>query len=313
MLQKPANICRSVLLASAVLTASACFGQQTHHSAASGSKVYVVYAALTDDASIGRFIQLNVPSFESMIETQIRPGRIGSFIKLTGADCTAEKLVTTIEALQVGANDTLFVFYEGHGAYNGNAPTTDPTQGHFLALPDRILLRSELLECMRTKNPRLQVLLSDCCNVESFLIVPEKAVFEQLTLDVRGWTGLEDLLLSYRGEVDGTASSRGEFSWFSSDVGGWFTTSFLAKTYAVSGQHSLQWKPTWEELAQETEEFFQLQKQRYAGQDPDLDRQAHMRPLAYRLDVVREEVIDAPIDTRKVNVIIQKIVEPQSN
>jgi hypothetical protein len=204
----------------------------------------------------------------------------------------------------------LFVYYEGHGAYDPNAPANDKTMGHFLALSDRRLPRGELVARMEGKNPRLSVLLTDCCNVSATMRVRRRFVPELRTFEVIGWTGLEDLLFSYRGVVDGTASSRDEYSWFSNDVGGWFTTSFIDKCGSIVSQRSVDWKTTWDQLTQETEAFFQAQKAKFKGQDPELDNQAHMLPHDFRLDVVRQEAADRPTETKEFMVPVGKFIDP---
>ena len=56
----------------------------------SGSKLYVIHAADTDDPKIGQFIKINVPQFEELVRGQIRPDRLVSFNTLTSDNCSAE-------------------------------------------------------------------------------------------------------------------------------------------------------------------------------------------------------------------------------
>jgi hypothetical protein len=203
----------------------------------------------------------------------------------------------------------VFVYYEGHGAYHPNAPQSDPSKGHYFALPDNELDRADLTAQIMKKRPRFVLLLSDCCNAEGSIKVRRRAVFETKTKSVTGWTGLEELLLSYRGIVDATASSRGELSWFSDDVGGWFTTSWFTKIYSLTEQKQRDWNKVWPELAQETEAFFQVQKTKFAAEDPVLAGQAHMRPMAFNIKVLREDPGDIPTNTREIMIPVQHLID----
>jgi hypothetical protein len=288
------------------MTASSGLGQLVLESAGD-SKVHVIYTALTDDNEIGQLIRINVPKFEELIRFQIREERLGSFTMLLGADCTAENLLATVDSLNLRSIDVVFVYYEGHGAYDPNAPESDPDKGHYLALPDRQLPRGELIARMQRKNPRLAVLLTDCCNVEGVVEIPQRAVYETKIVTVTGFTAMEDLLLSYRGLVDGTASSEGEYSWFSNDVGGWYTSEFIGNVYALTDQR-IPWEEFWERMRDVTEAFFQEHKVKWGHKSAKLAAQDHMRPLAFRLEVVRDAPTDEPLNTRELQYPVQALV-----
>lgn len=93
---------------------------------------------------------------------------------LTGEDLTPEKVVRCIAQLQAGPNDTLFVYFTGHG----ETETTDEVIGevrtvngprkiyrthHMLKLGNKRLARANLRVAMEKKDARLNVLITDCC------------------------------------------------------------------------------------------------------------------------------------------------------
>lgn len=260
----------------------------------SGSKLHVIYAADTSDPSIGNFIKVNVEPFERLIRESIREERLASFESLTGAECTAEKFKEKINGLAIQPADTLFVFYQGHGNYDPQAPPGSIEQGHFLSMSDRPFPRHKLMEQLLAKSPRLLIFLSDCCNVVGYLPEPQEYRFESRTREVAGWSNYEELLFCHRGIIDATASSRDEFSWFSGEEGGWFTTTYMTKVRSGIAGNPVDWNAVWPELTQETEDYFQILKAKYHGLNSDLDAQEHMRPLAYRFDVTREDPVDTP-------------------
>jgi Caspase domain len=297
--------CLILLLSTVAAGQNAAPAQQESHTI--GSKVHVVFIALTEDPSIGRFIQINVPEFESLIRSQIRSERLGSFTTLLGNECTESRILKAVNESPVAAKDTLFVYYEGHGVYDESPGEGDPDQGHFFALPGGNLPRKELLDGMLEKSPRLTILMSDCCNVKATAEVPLRPIRETRVRTIVGWTPLEELLLSFRGVIDVTASSRDEFSWFSSDVGGWYTTTFQTQIYGLRNEKH-EWSNVWPLLVNETEKYFQLKKAEFAGQHPDLDAQKHMRPMKFRLDVQREDPADVPSGEIQIESLVTKFV-----
>src|SRR5437667_9272958 len=55
------------------------------------------------------------------------------------------------------SQDVLLFYFTGHGGI-------DTQRGHLYELRDGRLFKAELLQAMRQHNPRLTVVLSDCCS-----------------------------------------------------------------------------------------------------------------------------------------------------
>jgi PDZ domain/Caspase domain len=122
-------------------------------------------------------------------------------------------------------------YYSGHGA-------TDPQQGQYLDLSQgQQLSRGKLRQAILSKNPRLAVMLSDCCSNRKSLGVKEVPMAalapsarpqgEETPLQVR----CRRLLLELSGTVDINSSSydpatkEREVAW-GTDSGGLFTQAF---------------------------------------------------------------------------------------
>ncbi len=80
---------------------------------------------------------------------------VPSVVKRIGQDSLSPQLInSSLDGMEdVGSNDALLFYYSGHGG-------TDPNTGHFLATSGGNLLRSDLLSAMKSKSPRLIVVLS---------------------------------------------------------------------------------------------------------------------------------------------------------
>jgi hypothetical protein len=117
-------------------------------------------------------------------------------------------VLQALDEIEVAANDTLVVYYTGHGASDD--------AGHYLQLAAGKLYRRDLRRAMEAKGARLNVLLTDCCNNRSdgremFAAAPmaeppprTSPAFESLFVEPQGW-------------VDVSASAPGESAFFNAN------------------------------------------------------------------------------------------------
>lgn len=141
-----------------------------------------------------------------------------------GPRANPDDVVRHIRSWGNASNDTIFVYYSGHGA-------TDPTRGHALTFTQGgPLYRSRLREEMARLNPRLSILLSDCCSNVVELPPAVGAPQADPTATVRS------LLLRTRGVVDingstfNAAAGIEESAWCLQD-GGFFTKAIFDAIY----------------------------------------------------------------------------------
>ena len=74
---------------------------------------------------------------------------------LTGAAVTAANILQAIDDLDVGPNDSLLCFIDGHGAYDPRLAHGDPLGGHLLQIRSGDLLRTDLMAHLKAKGARL--------------------------------------------------------------------------------------------------------------------------------------------------------------
>lgn len=97
--------------------------------------------------------------FEHAFKKQgLQPGWHYTIDMFTGQQVTAKAVLDYYRHLNVGPNETLVFYYSGHGGFHGK-------KGHFMALTTghQQLYRNDILKAMDAKNPRLKVVLTDCC------------------------------------------------------------------------------------------------------------------------------------------------------
>jgi hypothetical protein len=123
-----------------------------------------------------------------------------------------------------GPNDVLLFYYTGHGA-------TFEGKGHTLTTSYGNLLRQTLVNLMHARQPRLCVVLTDCC--ASLVKARKEAPAPGAGLPPEQVSAImRCLLLEHRGVVDVTSSSLGEISWSGQGTGGLFTQ---ALTFVLGG------------------------------------------------------------------------------
>jgi hypothetical protein len=122
------------------------------------SRVRVLIAVDTDD-QMGATWGLDGENLKTILaaaaQKQDLNGRM-TIETFTGNQVSPEKILTYYENLQVTPTETLVFYYSGHGGYH-------LTKGHYLALTRGKLYRAALLAAMKKQNPRLVVILTDCC------------------------------------------------------------------------------------------------------------------------------------------------------
>ncbi len=92
---------------------------------------------------------------EAGLEAQTLNGRY-TIDMVTGRHVAPGHVLKYYRDVKVGPRDTLVFYYSGHGGYN-------TTKGHFMSFTHGRLYRKTLLAAMQEREPRLAVLLTDCC------------------------------------------------------------------------------------------------------------------------------------------------------
>jgi hypothetical protein len=133
---------------------------------------------------------------------------IDLYDKQRGNLLTKDAILQEIRNINANSDDTIFLFYSGHGAF-------DSVAGHYFQLASKEqAFRSEILAAMKSKQARLSILISDCCfnqsDVEPYNRPPQ--VQSRGQLEIKGVRPLiEKLFFEAQGVVDITASEQGTY------------------------------------------------------------------------------------------------------
>lgn len=262
------------------------------HIVANQAKLNVLIIALTEDPTLGPSVQTTLASVKAFFEDNFDRQRT-SIQSLTGNACSSSRIIEAIQSIGSGFDDTVIVYYMGHGAFDVRF-NNDPHGGHFFDLPGKDLLRRTAWDYLESIPGRFKLLISDSCNVES-VADPDsrfKIASRVETRQIRGPTAAEWLFLGYQGSCDINAASRNEFAWYSPDVGGWFTTKLLQ----VLNQEKA-WTNMERVLPVEADSFYQEKRQTFLA-TPATTQVLALSNLRAQQHLTPRMSIDASRDTQ---------------
>lgn len=151
---------------------------------------------------------------------------------------TPSNVLSYLAEVAVEPTDTLLFYFSGHGAADD--------KGHYLQLAGGKLYRADIRQAMSAKSARLNVLLSDCCNLraDGFSYFAPQIIESP---PPRATPILDSLLIKSEGWVDLNACSPGEGAFFGADdpetggMPGSLFTSALLDLLQSQSQTALNW------------------------------------------------------------------------
>lgn len=169
--------------------------------------------------------------------------------------------ISNISKIKVAPKDTLVVYYSGHAANDVDSG------GHYFQLKDENgknveLQRRTLLAAMQEKKARLNVLLTDCCNVlqASSGARKEPIRIEKAESPAKISPLFETLFLAADGTVDITSSKKGEASFVdrsSKKRGSCFTYPLVALFEEHRNDPKMTWAKIVDELKNDVQKAFE--------------------------------------------------------
>ncbi len=125
---------------------------------AEASRVRVLLLLDTDDR-MGATWGLDGDNMKEVMEAAfVKQGLKDRFTidMLVGKNVTSDNVMKYYANLKSDPSEALLFYYSGHGAFHLN-------RGHFMALTRGQLYRRELMAAMQKHDPKLVVILTDCC------------------------------------------------------------------------------------------------------------------------------------------------------
>ena len=242
-------------------------------------KMHLILAAdISSSDTVGSVVQSDTYNLRELIENNIAGGRLNIVDlqkKRKGELLTKDDILREIRNLNVNSNDTIFFFYSGHGAYDSEVAQRDAEGGQYFALASYIknketekpVFRYEIMEAMKSKNARLSVLISDCCNEQADVPAHVRPTQPpQSRGEMKGLRALfEILFFEAEGVVDITASEKGTYGFIypresreenGKSKGSVFTWN-LCKKLETETYASKDWEQVFKSVREETNKDYQ--------------------------------------------------------
>ncbi len=177
---------------------------------------------------------------------------------------TGDQVKDWLKDLQTGQDDTIFIYYNGHGNMR------DSDDKHILSFNKQTgdeMLRVLLREQLEQKQGRLKMLITDTCSnragaSSSYLAAGLAAKNINILTNVRERKKpyVKNLFLQHAGILDITAAQPGQFALGDKGVGGLFTYGLVQQSITdesdTNGDGFLTWQEVFKSSKQKTEELF---------------------------------------------------------
>ncbi|MBC7872342.1 MAG: caspase family protein [Ferruginibacter sp.] len=229
-------------------------------SSAAPTKLHFILVANTNDPRIGYSVQKDLVNISSQVkDVSVFLGIPLNYVEISGAKFSKASVETALTNLKPGANDIVIFYYSGHGYSNDRKaeeeyPQFDLRQSRFDDVQVATMNASEVLNKIKVKNARLNLVITDCCNSSLGLLKPEGKNFALTTKSLMSWekSFCYDLFMKSKGSVIATAAKKGQYAYGNTDVGGYFTSNLITsmEKYLSKFQTAT---PTWQQIIAEAQ------------------------------------------------------------
>lgn len=218
-------------------------------SAAHAQALHVLIACDTNDPSIGAGVVSNMENLSKLAQEAFGVLQCeGCYTVFPAPECTKENVTRWIKELESGPDDTILFMYSGHGGRALNDDDRFPqmcmnnpsNQAGFLPV-------SHVAKMLQAKNPRLSIVITECCNSEASW-VQRKPYYAMASGDYTSAgdydaKALRDLFFNPRGSIVITSSKPKEYSFIcvrGDGIGGIFVNEFIDAYQDATKNHALE-------------------------------------------------------------------------
>ena len=247
-------------------------------------EVHALIVIMDADKSIGKSVAIDgeiVRTFlrevDGVYETHVKT------LNSSQGATTKSNILREIRALRPGPQDIVLFYFSGHGGmvkqdnrtYISVTNDTDPSR-------HASLLRSDIEEAVTDLNPRLSMIITDCCSSS-----PNRAVRNTVTFAVgvreKRSKVIRNLFGQHRGMLHINGASEGQYGWCLTGRGGVFTEAFFPAISEKSDLNSdgfIEWSEVIEVGTKQTAIFWRQLQLPMPPRDPQATLQ---KPKVYSL------------------------------
>ena len=223
----------------------------------------------------------------------------------------SQQVVAWLQNLQPNADDTILIYYNGHGKIGSYETHNLIFDEMFMDTLDR----GKLSETLKQKPARLRMLITDTC---SETVDAEDIEFRGFARTrERKHNYMEDLFLTHAGFLDITAASPGEVAIGHPDVGGHFTYALFTHGCSPDADKNndtfITWQEAFDTAGIETDKLFkQASKELSEVLGTRTNRQRTQQPIAYSLPKPLEQPTKPTTEAPPPQIDEPPIVSPEA-
>ena len=223
---------------------------------ATAQTLHAIIACNTTDRNIGAGMALDMKNVRNQIQT------IASALEcefdeyaLDGTKCTKANITDIVTKMEVKPDDIILFYYGGHGSHaNNNSEDPWPQMCMNTNIQSLYFPVKSLDKIIAAKNPRLQIMIMDCCNKEQDGVTI-KSLFgakgsEATSLSNYNPAILRKLFFENKGNVKITSSKLGQLSWCRPN--GSIFTNYMIEVLDEVGRGEMT-DPTWKKICEEAQ------------------------------------------------------------
>ena len=199
----------------------------------SANTIHTIVFVDTNDQSIGAGVGVNASKFQNwanMIADALKAdGYTQRVYYYSGNQCSKANLLNVVASLNC-TDDIVLFFYGGHGGRSVNDVSKFPRMCLGSTVENQFVPVSQLNSLLQQKNPRLQIIIADCCNSYYNGNIPMGRMVAMGGSSKRTSypsSKVRELFLKRRGSIISAGATMGEYGWVNSVNGGIFTNSFI--------------------------------------------------------------------------------------
>lgn len=228
--------------------------------AAGNAKLHFILVAATDDPRIGSSVAKDVTNLYSQVLDVSKFLNIPLvFTEVKGNRFGKANVEIALNNLKPGTNDIVIFYYSGHGYSNEQYPNQlypqfDLRQSRFDDITVATLNASDVFNRIKSKNARLNIVITDCCNSNLGLLKPEGKNFAQTAKSLLTWekSFCYDLFMKSKGSVLATAAKKGQYAYGNTDLGGYFTSNLITSMEKYLSKFQTG-SPTWKQIIEDAQ------------------------------------------------------------
>lgn len=221
----------------------------------SSSTLHLILVTNSNDATLGTGFAANHKKIKALFrDAAMASGMKVNITEVIGEDFNRQNISAAVAKVSPSPNDAVIFYYSGHGFrfkdQKNQWPQMDLRQGNYQDLATNTLnIDNDVYKILSKKNPRLLMVIGECCNVDAGVGTPSKT--DPVTMAPAANVFNNNMvknLFSSKGKVLLATSKPYQASWYYITYGGYFCNSFISSFLNDVGVTTTKTQTNWKDI-----------------------------------------------------------------